>query len=71
MLPWMILMFFFVQITGLVEYKLDHLQEYFESRFREQLTLYQHSSYSEMMASLWLSLRLQVCYLFSLYFVFC
>lgn len=38
-------------------------QENFVDRFIEHLTLYQRTSYSEIIASLWLSLRLQVSFL--------
>ncbi|KAF8393024.1 hypothetical protein HHK36_021265 [Tetracentron sinense] len=37
-----------------------HGQEFFLARFTENVALYQQTSYSEITASLWLSLRLQV-----------
>ncbi|CAI0420896.1 unnamed protein product [Linum tenue] len=45
------------------------LQEFFQHKFTEHVTLYQRTSYSETVASLWLSLRLQLIGAFIVTFV--
>lgn len=39
------------------------MQELFMARFMEHVSLYQRTTYSELTAGLWLSLRLQVFFL--------
>ncbi|PIA65651.1 hypothetical protein AQUCO_00100866v1, partial [Aquilegia coerulea] len=44
-------------------------KEHFLARFIEHIALYQQTSYSEVMASLWLSLRLQLLAAFVIFFI--
>lgn len=44
-------------------------RDYFLARFTEHVTLYQRTSYSEILASLWLSLRLQMLAAFVISFI--